>query len=55
MSRALRMAELAERMGLSPRAATRLADRLEERGWGRRESARQDRRTIDVLITTDGR
>lgn len=49
------MAELAERMGLSPRAATRLVDRLEERGWVRRGSARQDRRTIDVLLTTDGR
>ncbi len=54
-SRALRMAELAERMGLSPRAATRLVDRLEEHVWVRRESPRQDRRTIDVLITTDGR
>ena len=49
------MAELAERMGLSPSPATRLVDRLEEHGWVRRESPRQDRRTIDVLLTTDGR
>ncbi len=55
MSRALRMAELADRLGPSPSATTRLVDRLEERGWVRRESARQDRRTIDVLLTTDGR
>lgn len=53
--RHLRMAELAERLGLSPSAATRLVDRLEERGWVRRDSPRENRRTIDVLITADGR
>ncbi len=49
------MAELADRLGPSPSATTRLVDRLEERGWVRCESARQDQRTIDVLLTTDGR
>jgi len=49
------MAELAERLGLSPSATTRLVDRLEERGWVRRESPRENRRTIRVLITTERR
>ncbi len=53
--RRLRMAELAERLGLSSSATTRLVDRLEARGWVRRESPRDNRRTINVLITTDGR
>ena len=53
--RRLRMAELAERLGLSSSATTRLVDRLEARGWVRRESPRDNRRIINVLITTDGR
>ena len=53
--RRLRMAQLAERLGLTPSATTRLVDRLEERGWVRRESPPENRRTIDVLITTEGR
>ncbi len=53
--RHLRMADLAERLGLSPSATTRLADRLEERGWVRRESPPGNRRTINVVITMDGR
>ncbi len=53
--RSLRMAELAERLGLSPSATTRLVDRLEERGWVRRESPRENRRTINVVLTTGGR
>ncbi len=53
--RRLRMAELAERLGLSRSATTRLVDRLEERGWVRRESPREDRRTTNVIITKDGR
>ncbi len=55
VGRRLRMADLAERLGLSPSATTRLVDRLEERGWVRRESPRENRRTINVLITADGR
>ncbi len=53
--RRLRMAELAERLGLSPSATTRLVDRLEERGWLRRELPRENRRTINVSITAHGR
>lgn len=53
--RQLRMADLAERVGLSPSATTRLVDRLEERGWVGRESPRENRRTINVRITLDGR
>jgi DNA-binding MarR family transcriptional regulator len=49
------MAELADRLGLSPSATTRLVDRLEERTWVRRESPRENRRTVNVIITADGR
>ena len=53
--RSLRMAALAERLGLSPSATTRLVDRLEERGWVHRQSPRENRRAINVIITTGGR
>lgn len=53
--RRLPMAELADRLGLSPSATTRLVDRLEERTWVRRESPRENRRTVNVIITPDGR
>lgn len=36
-------------------ATTRMVDRLKERGWVRRESPRGNRRTINVIITLDGR
>lgn len=52
--RRLLMAELADRLGLSPSATTRLVDRLEGRGWVVRESPRENRRTINVIITADG-
>lgn len=32
-----------------------MVDRLKERGWVRRESPRGNRRTINVIITLDGR
>jgi DNA-binding MarR family transcriptional regulator len=53
--RRLPMADLADRLGLSPSATTRLVDRLEERTWVRRESPRENRRTVNVIITPDGR
>jgi len=53
--RRLRMAELAERLGLSPSATTRLVDRLDQRGWVERHSPKENRRTVNVLITADGR
>ncbi len=53
--RRLRMVDLAERLGISPSAATRLADRLEERGWLTRESPRDNRRTVYAVVTREGR
>jgi DNA-binding MarR family transcriptional regulator len=53
--RRLLMAELADRLGLSPSATTRLVDRLEARGWVVRESPKENRRTVNVIITADGR
>lgn len=53
--RRLRMTDLAQRLGMSPSAATRLVDRLVERGWVDRASPPDNRRTIHVCITTAGR
>ncbi len=53
--RVLRMARLADLLGLSPSATTRLVDRLEECGWVRREVPPGDRRAINVQITSEGR
>lgn len=53
--RTLQMADLAGRLGISPSALTRLIDRLEERGWVWRESPRENRRAIHVVITPEGR
>lgn len=53
--RQLRMAVLAERLGMSPSATTRLVDRLVERGWVRRDTPPRNRRIINVVITPDGR
>ena len=55
VQRTLRMADLAERLGMSPSALTRLIDRLEERGWVRRETPPGNRRAFHVILTTDGR
>lgn len=54
-NRRLRMTELAERLGLSPSAATRVIDRLEVRGWVEREIPGNNRRTVLVRPTVDGR
>lgn len=54
-NRQLRMADLAERLGISPSATTRLVDRLELRGWVAREIPAGNRRTIEVRVTTNGR
>jgi DNA-binding MarR family transcriptional regulator len=50
----LRMTELAERVVLSRSGLTRLVDRLEERGFLRREADPQDRRGFYVYITEAG-
>ncbi|MFN2384128.1 MAG: MarR family winged helix-turn-helix transcriptional regulator [Gemmatimonadota bacterium] len=52
--RRLRMAQLAERLGLTPSATTRLVDRLVERGWMERASPSDNRRTVIVSITREG-
>jgi len=36
-------------------ALTRLIDQLEERGWVERHRSREDRRTVELLLTDSGR
>lgn len=51
----LRMNDLAALLEVSRSGVTRLVDRLEARGWVRRESPREDRRTTYALLTEEGR
>ncbi|HXZ99791.1 MAG TPA: MarR family transcriptional regulator [Candidatus Binatia bacterium] len=46
---------LAETAGLSPASATRLLDRLEERGLVRRHRGQSDRRCVEIHLTAQGR
>jgi DNA-binding MarR family transcriptional regulator len=46
---------LAEAAGLAPASATRVVDRLEERGLVRRHRDRDDRRCVEVQLTAEGR
>lgn len=46
---------LADAVGNSPSAMTRLVDGLERRGWVSRERSAEDRRRVDVLLTDEGR
>ena len=46
---------LAEDVGSSPSAMTRLVDGLARRGWVERVRAEQDRRCVHVSLTSDGR
>ena len=46
---------LAETAGLSAASATRLLDRLEERGLVRRHRDRDDRRCVEIQLTAQGR
>jgi DNA-binding MarR family transcriptional regulator len=50
----LRMAELAKQVGLSTSGLTRLADRLEEAGYVRREACPTDRRGAHAVLTEEG-
>jgi len=52
--RALRMKELAERMGVTTGTLTVLADRLEKSGMIRRKPHEKDRRSILVELTEQG-
>lgn len=51
----VRMNELAERILYSKSGFTRVVDRLEEEGFVRRVRPENDRRSILVLLTDDGR
>jgi len=51
---ALRMKELAERMGVTTGTLTVLADRLEKAGMIRRKPHEKDRRSILVELTAQG-
>jgi DNA-binding MarR family transcriptional regulator len=54
-TRARRITELAAREGVTQPCITRLVDRLEERGWVRREPDRTDARVVLVTLTDRGR
>lgn len=49
----LPMKDLAQEVGVSPAVLTGIVDRLEERGWIRRESNASDRRSTVVVPTVD--
>lgn len=50
----LRLSELANRILLSRSGLTRLIDRLEMRGWVRREECPEDRRGAFAVLTPEG-
>src|SRR5262245_35025745 len=50
----LTMGELAQRLGVTEKGVTGLADRLEEAGYGRRERDTQDRRVVRLRLTPQG-
>ena len=50
----LRIGELANRVGVENKTATRMVDRLEEIGMARRHGAEGDRRAILVELTPEG-
>ena len=51
----LRLAELAERVLISPSALTRRVDRLVQRGWVERQPCRDDARGMFAVLTAEGR
>ena len=52
--RRLTMYQLADALLVSRSGATRLIDRLEERGWVSRRAAPQDRRVVRAELTREG-
>src|ERR1044072_4095798 len=50
----LKMSDLAEKVLLSKSGLTRLVDRLEAKGYLRREACRADRRVAYAVLTDDG-
>jgi DNA-binding MarR family transcriptional regulator len=53
-ARRLSMLRLAEALGTSPSGATRLVERLVQRGWVTREQPPNNRRQTDAVLTDDG-
>ena len=51
----LSMTELADRVLISRPTATRIVDRLVDRGWVDRDVDPDDRRVVRVALTSDGR
>ena len=51
----MRMADIAARLGVVPRSATSMVDALEELGLVSRRTDRQDRRSLLVSLTDEGR
>src|SRR4051812_40694571 len=51
---ALRMADLADMLGVAKSAITKTVDRLEARGWLQRERDDQDRRGVRAVVTAAG-
>ena len=49
----LSMKDLAHEIGVSPAVLTGLVDRLEEKGWAKREHSPVDRRSIVIVPTFD--
>jgi DNA-binding MarR family transcriptional regulator len=52
--KALRMGELADAVTISRSGLTRMVDRIEAEGLLERKPSPEDRRAIDVVITSDG-
>lgn len=55
MEAGLDVASVAQRLGVTPSAATRLVDGLEAKGWVERRRDEHDRRRIEVALTSSGR
>lgn len=51
---AMRMADLAQTLGVAKSAVTKIVDRLEERGWLARTRDPADRRSVRATLTSDG-
>ena len=48
-------AEMARAMGVDPAGVTRTLDRVESKGWLRRERVPEDRRVVKIVLTDSGR
>lgn len=55
LEQSLDVAGVATVLGVTPSAATRLVDGLEEKGWVERQRDPEDRRRIELALTKSGR